>query len=203
ELKGQVVAEGSVEPEVDVVSALEETDDVADEREHGGLLAPLLFRQALLRRGAQHREKAAVATLEALHGGRRRHGPFGAGHQPLAAVVQRTDGDVSIPRRNLDGRVRKAEVPARVTAGIVIARRQQDTAPAIEGIDDFLDGHAAVDLLRAPVDGDTALRGVPPVRGSGVYDVLHGNLQGLRATTWQTCGSGFQVADPLGEPCSA
>ena len=61
ELKREIVAEGAVQPEVDVVGAPEDVDDGAEHREDAGLLAALLLGDAL-RRGSEHRSESVSVT---------------------------------------------------------------------------------------------------------------------------------------------
>ena len=159
ELEGQVVAEGAVQAQVRLVLVEEQVDEGPQEGEHRGLAAALLLGEAP--RGRPHLAlDDVVPRVDRRHDVEPRERPAERGEQDPAARVQGLRPEVAPPRGEHDGRVDEAEVPARVAARILVARRQERAAALVEPFEDRLDGMADGDALDRAADGDAAARQV-------------------------------------------
>ena len=159
ELKGQVVAEGAIEAQVRLVLVEEQVDEGPQEGEDRGLAAPVLLGEAP--GGCPHLAlDDVVPRVDRRHDGEPRERPAERGSKSPAARVQGLRPEAAPLRGEHDGRVDEAEVPARVAARILVARRQERPAALVEPFEYRLDGVADGDALDRAADGDAAARQV-------------------------------------------
>ena len=159
ELEREIVAEGAVEPEVRLLGVPEELDQRAQQREHGGLTAPIFFREAARRCAHRHRDRV-VGPLEALDLIEPLERLGDGGEQDQAAGVQGLGAEPAAPGHERERRIHEPHVPASVAAGVLVARCEQHAAARVEGVHDRLDGIRHRERLHRAVDADAPTREV-------------------------------------------
>jgi hypothetical protein len=163
ELEGQVVPEGAEQPVVRVPRGAEEVDDRSKRREDRRLAAALLLREAAgRRRDASRQSGSAGLHVRDAAGGAERALQGGQEHAP--ALVERAHLHVAAAARDHQRGIGEPDVPARVAARILVARREQHPEVGVEPVDDRLDGVLDAHPLRAPDDADAAVRAVALLR---------------------------------------
>src|SRR5690606_19766635 len=131
ELEGQLVTEGTVESEVDVLITGEQREQATQRGEHAALPRALFLETHRLRRlhvesqsfRCTH-EVVVVLTL-----GERWRDEL---QQHLAAPVQRFEREAPATRHDAQWRRAEAEVPARITPGLFTTRAEQDARRTVE-----------------------------------------------------------------------
>ena len=156
ELEHQIVTEGAVEPEVLVLGAAEQIDQRAQNREHRGLPAAALFREALLALLDLARYPIMPDPLDA-NCGQTGEAFCHRVQQNEAALVQRIDREPPPARGKNQRRVDKPHIPTRVTAGKLEARRKQNPAPLVERLGQCGIGRLIVAIADLSRNADAAI----------------------------------------------
>src|SRR5919199_360607 len=136
--------------------AAKEIDHNPEQRKDRWLPAALFFQEAL-RGDVDGSHECAVRVVETCHGRRRLNSRSNRRQQDVTAVVERGDPKIPAARDNLERRIGESHIPARIPAGIFVARSEQHTATAVERIDDGLDRARYWQLLDAAMDNDSTV----------------------------------------------
>ena len=148
ELEGEVVAERAVEAEVRVVRCCRTTPTSARSTENtvGRRVRCSSVKRAA--RAARCARAAAPSLATHVHDVRcAAQRALEGRQQHLAARVQRLDPELALARRERERRIDEADVPARVAAGILVARGEQHAAARVEVGGELLDGAVGVHVF--------------------------------------------------------
>ena len=137
ELESQVVAESAVESEKRILGAAEPVHQRAQCGEHAMLAAAVFFAEAGLGL-AYICMNCRLLPAEFAHRLAAGQGPFDFGKQDRAAAIERFYSQLAAAPGQAQGRIDKADVPARVASRIFEAGPQQHAGRAIERIDKFV-----------------------------------------------------------------
>jgi hypothetical protein len=175
ELKRQIVPECAVEPEVRLAGMVEEIDQGTQHREHRGLPAALLLREAVGR--CPHSSLLGVTVARGrLDDIETVEDPGDHRQEQPPPRIERFHAEATPPSRERQRWVHEPEVPPGVAPGVLVTRGEQRARTRIERGDDRLDGVLQRDRVDGAVDGQPAasdvalgLHGRLPFPGTGPY----------------------------------
>src|SRR5208282_5429730 len=194
ELEDQIISERTVEPEVLVLGAGEQTDQRAQHREYRRLPAAALLGKAL-------RGFADVARDAARGGSFDRRCRESAdrlgdrGQQNTATPVQGVDRKPAPARGEDQRRVDKSHVPARIPAGKLEARGKEHTALGVERPGERVVGWAIGLITDLSLDANAAL--------GAVAHELHAVPLWARGAPGDPGGSALKLQRPPGASVAA
>lgn len=156
ELEGQIVAEGTIEPEIAVGGRPEQRHDRAQHGEDGRRPRAFLLGERAVRR-LHHEVDAARLDREVRNILMAAQGLGDEAEKHFAPLVQSLDAEPAPLRGDDERRIDDARVPARVAAGILVVGGEHRAAPRVETVDHRLHRARVRDRLAHPRDGDAAL----------------------------------------------
>src|SRR4030095_15193202 len=156
ELKCEIVTESSIQAEIVVFNTAEETDHSAHDRKDGRLFTPLFFRETA--RTFYDNAIQCISAHFGLDDGRNPANDFGNDRQQkTSAPVQCGNMEVSAARLQRQRRINETDVPPRIPARVLVARRQQNATTLIQGWHERLDRTVDGNLLNSPMDLNSQL----------------------------------------------